>query len=573
MMRTILSTLVVLALFAPVVTVAQQPPPPPPPGGGPPPPPPGGGPPPPPPGLPPVQAPPMNPITPAKAVLGKALFWDEQLSSDNTVACGTCHRPGDGGSDPRTALHPGADGVFGTPDDRNGSPGMIRQGPGGNYLAHGTFGLNRQVTPRYAPTNLTSAWFPGALFWDGRATGQFTDPQTGAVIIPFGGALESQSVGPILASDEMAHDGRTWNDVISKLNTVVPLQLASNLPSDLVSALQGANSSYPALFQAAFGDSAITATRIAFALATYQRTLVPDQAPIDAVRAGAPPNTVFTPQQEQGFQIFTGPGRCVLCHGGQLASNSEFINIGLRPWQEDPGRMSVTGNFNDRGEFKTPSLRNVGMRSRYMHNGQFTNLAQVVGFYDRGGDFTDGLDNRIVNLPLNNNEEQALVAFLSMAFDDPRVANETGAFSRPTLSSEVNAGSGSIYGLSWGSAGGTPEWIAVSPAQVGNGAFKVGVRNARGGALAFLGISSVAAPFGTFLGGVPLNVDHLDPSFVLVTTTLMGSGPAGGFGTYQSAIPDLPALAGLEFFGQWWIQDPTAVNGFAATSGLHVTIQ
>ncbi|MFN8000707.1 MAG: cytochrome c peroxidase [Acidobacteriota bacterium] len=36
-------------------------------------------------------APTGNTITAAKAALGKVLFWDEQLSSTRTVACGTCH--------------------------------------------------------------------------------------------------------------------------------------------------------------------------------------------------------------------------------------------------------------------------------------------------------------------------------------------------------------------------------------------------------------------------------------------------------------------------------------------------
>jgi hypothetical protein len=48
-------------------------------------------------------APTGNPVTAAKAYLGKTLFWDEQLSSTKTVACGTCHRPAEGGSDPRTS--------------------------------------------------------------------------------------------------------------------------------------------------------------------------------------------------------------------------------------------------------------------------------------------------------------------------------------------------------------------------------------------------------------------------------------------------------------------------------------
>jgi len=39
-----------------------------------------------------------NPVTEQKRVLGKILFWEEQLSSDDTVACGTCHIPAAGGS-------------------------------------------------------------------------------------------------------------------------------------------------------------------------------------------------------------------------------------------------------------------------------------------------------------------------------------------------------------------------------------------------------------------------------------------------------------------------------------------
>ncbi|MFN9967889.1 MAG: cytochrome c peroxidase, partial [Lysobacteraceae bacterium] len=63
--------------------------------------------------------PPENPQTQAKVDLGFALFWDEQLSRTGTVACGSCHMPRAGGSDPRlpagvaNSRHPGPDNVFG----------------------------------------------------------------------------------------------------------------------------------------------------------------------------------------------------------------------------------------------------------------------------------------------------------------------------------------------------------------------------------------------------------------------------------------------------------------------------
>src|SRR5204863_5983730 len=89
-----------------------------------------------------------NPVTAAKAYLGKTLFWDEQMSSTRTVACGTCHRPAKGGSDPRTAIgdprstNPGPDGQFGTLDDIFGSPGVPLNYADGNYGFDPVFGMH-----------------------------------------------------------------------------------------------------------------------------------------------------------------------------------------------------------------------------------------------------------------------------------------------------------------------------------------------------------------------------------------------------------------------------------------------
>lgn len=167
-------------------------------------------------GLPPVPVPPGNPITPAKAVLGKLLFWEEQMSSNNLVACGTCHRPASGGGDPRRAPHPGQDGIIPSPDDTFGSPGVIRSNAANEYLPSPLFSLQPQITPRASPSFLTAAWFP-ELFWDGRARGTFVDPQTGQIALATGGALEAQAVAPILDGGEMAHDQRTWSQAVQKL--------------------------------------------------------------------------------------------------------------------------------------------------------------------------------------------------------------------------------------------------------------------------------------------------------------------------------------------------------------------
>src|SRR5262245_6849196 len=69
--------------------------------------------------LPPVPHPAENPPSEAKRVLGKILFFEEQLSSDDTVACATCHVMSAGGTDPRRRRAPGKDGVFTSAGDRN----------------------------------------------------------------------------------------------------------------------------------------------------------------------------------------------------------------------------------------------------------------------------------------------------------------------------------------------------------------------------------------------------------------------------------------------------------------------
>jgi cytochrome c peroxidase len=84
--------------------------------------------------FPPPPVPTGNPMTQQKVLLGMTLFFEEQLSSSGTVACATCHDLERGGVDPRTptGVNPGPDGLFGTPDDQHGSPGVTR------ILANGT---------------------------------------------------------------------------------------------------------------------------------------------------------------------------------------------------------------------------------------------------------------------------------------------------------------------------------------------------------------------------------------------------------------------------------------------------
>ena len=319
-------------------------------------------------------------------------------------------------------------------DDIVGSPGVVRMNSQGQPVLDPVFGFEVQVTDRASPSFFTSQ-YAREVFWDGRAASHFRDPDTGTTIIPLGGTLESQILEPILSAVEMAHEGRTWGDVTAKLAGVVPLALASELPLDMADALAG-GANYPALFDAAFGDATITGARIAMAIATYERTLWANQSPWDVFNAGDP--SALSQNQRSGLDAFVDGG-CAVCHAPPFFSDHSFRNIGLRPVAEDAGREGVTGNAQEAGRMKVPSLRNVGLKPTFMRTGQFSSLHQVLDFYREANgqqQFEDNKDPAIDDLDIPASSVNPLIDFLMHGLTDPRVASESFPFDRPTLASE-----------------------------------------------------------------------------------------------------------------------------------------
>ena len=102
----------------------------------------------------------------AKVRLGKLLFWDEQVSIDNTVACGTCHAiAGGGGTDARLGavftgggINNGNFGAFGViPQSKDASGSIV--------FGDGSSGIDRQVTPLHTPT-MIGAFMLARQFWE-----------------------------------------------------------------------------------------------------------------------------------------------------------------------------------------------------------------------------------------------------------------------------------------------------------------------------------------------------------------------------------------------------------------------
>ena len=96
------------------------------------------------------------------------------------------------------------------------------------------------------------------------------------------------------------------------------------------------------------------------------------------------------------------------------------------------------------GSFRAVSLRNVGLRHSFMHNGRFQTLEEVVDFYDRGGNSNPLLDPLMTPLYLSEADKRALVAFmraLTGSNVQQLAAQARAAASTPTASAGVMFGS------------------------------------------------------------------------------------------------------------------------------------
>lgn len=520
----------------------------------------------------PPEFPDENQLLPDQDLLGKFLFWDEQLSHDNTMSCGTCHIHEAGGSDPRSdvATHPGPDNIFGTDDDINGSPGVrLIDFATNDLMFSASHGAGIQATGRKAPSTVNAVYF-NDVFWDGRATQAFTDPQTGLVAIPYLGALESQAVGPPGSDVEMSAVGRTWDDIVAKLAGVTPMALGTNLPVEMQDFL----STYPTygdMFEAVYGTPDITSERSAFAIANYERTLISDESALDDfLKAVTPDLGPFQP----GFDLFQGSANCATCHTLPFTMDNDYHNIGVRPDADDAGRMDFTGDPADVAKFKTPMVRNSALRVPLMHNGSIDTITELVDFYDQGGNFNDGnLDENILVLNLTAQEKLDLVDFIENGMTDSRLINNVFPFTRPTLRSELASTNVNFGVASDNGNGGFASIYANGPANRGNENYVIGLSDAGAGNAAQLVLS-----FGQDLAGTP----YPDPRFPVPTNIGVGTiflrvpavTTADGMASFNMPIPSNAILAGFKFYGQWYVADPaTSVQGnIYGTDGLEIQI-
>jgi cytochrome c peroxidase len=213
------------------------------------------------------------------------------------------------------------------------------------------------------------------VFWDGRAR-----------------TLEQQVFGPIESPDEMAQ------------------------PRASLLARLAADPNYRQAFAKAFPeDPRISDDNLAKAIATHERTLVSPPTRFDRWIEGD--DQALTPQEVDGFRLFTGKAGCANCHSGFAFTDGNFYDIGLP--DADRGRGAVLHLSAADHAFKTPGLRELARSAPYMHDGSLATLDAVLQHYERGiVERSTVAPDLVRELKLSDDERSALLAFLSTLSSD-----------------------------------------------------------------------------------------------------------------------------------------------------------
>ena len=196
-----------------------------------------------------------------------------------------------------------------------------------------------------------------------------------------------------------------------EMQVLVPIQEHNEMAFNMILLADRLNSdsTYQSEFFEAFNDSA-TAYTITRAIAQFERTLISNDAPLDAYVAG---NTdALSNEAKNGLALFFGKANCSRCHSGPLFTSFDFYNNGTVTSTEDYGRAQLTLDSADLFAFMVPSLRHIQSTAPYMHDGSINTLTDVLNQYNLGGSGHEYTSELIEPLNLSEKELVALEEFL-----------------------------------------------------------------------------------------------------------------------------------------------------------------
>ncbi len=273
-----------------------------------------------------------NPMSAAKVELGRHLFYDERLSVNGTTSCATCHQQ-----------------EFAFTD---GLPEGV--GATGEHHTRGSMSLANVV---YAST----------LGWG--------NPEVLS--------LEDQALAPLFGT--------------------APVEMGLVDEADVIARIAD-EPRYPELFEQAYPGQAqpMTVTNIVGAIASFERTLISGRSPFDRWFYDYDESAI-SESAKRGYERFHNQFECFYCHFSFNFSNAvyfeslpsrptPFHNVGLYNLDQDgayptpnTGLYGFTGDPEDMGKFKAPTLRNITVTGPYMHDGSIPTLEGVMEHYAVGG--------------------------------------------------------------------------------------------------------------------------------------------------------------------------------------------
>ena len=144
-----------------------------------------------------------------------------------------------------------------------------------------------------------------------------------------------------------------------------------------------------------FGAEKVSIDQIAQAIATFERTVLSGNSPYDKFKAGD--KNALSESHKRGMDIFfSNNARCDSCHEGINFTNGKYANVGIGADKPTPdaGRFAISKQDDDKGAFKTPTLREIAHTAPYMHDGSFKTLDDVVEHYNKGAVLKSGVSRR-----------------------------------------------------------------------------------------------------------------------------------------------------------------------------------
>ncbi len=330
--------------------------------------------------LPPIPVPADNPISDAKAELGKLLFFDDRLSGDVGTSCASCHDPRLGWGD-------------------------------GNALSRGYAGTQHW---RNSQTIVNTAYL-AKLFWAGE-TPSLESQASSAITGNLAGNGDPVMIEERLAQipeyvqrfrDVFGGNRPLYDHVLKAIATFERVALDSR-DSPLDQYLAGDKN---ALSEEALRGKALFEGK-AGCIKCHNGALMTDEK---FHNLAVPENPLFTKDPLRQIS---------LRYQHYIRGVPEEV---YRSATTDLGLYYTTKRDADIGQFRTPPLRYLSYTAPYMHNGVFETLEEVIDFYDAGGgeirdDRLGTKSQTLQPLGLSEDEKWDLLEFLqSLSGDEIRM--------------------------------------------------------------------------------------------------------------------------------------------------------